>query len=109
MPLPAPAPPLSCAICRGPLVDGPTIPTTNGGAVHVCCAEGQARAAARQRTSRAAVSAVLLLCVEAWALQTQDSGLGAVLAMLLIAVHVLINGRWWGYSVQSARLHWRRK
>jgi hypothetical protein len=32
----------------------------------------------------------------------------ALLAVLLIRLHILINRRWWQYMIQSARLWWRR-
>lgn len=63
--------------------------------MHIRCAEQQARAAARRRAVRAAVSAVVLLGIEVGVLRTVGGDLEAVrLAVLLIAAHVLINRRW---------------
>ncbi len=125
MPLPTPTESPSCVICSRPLADGLTIPTTSGGTVHVRCAERQARGAARRRTLRAGITAALLagllamtaaLGIAGWGLgaefgglRTEGWGVWAVLAVLLIAAHILINRRWWHYTVQSARLWWRWK
>jgi hypothetical protein len=109
MPLPVPTESPSCAICSLALADGPTIPTTSGGTVHIRCAERQARAAARRRTLRAAITAVLLaglLVALTTALGIAGWGSGAALAIVVV-LHVCINGRWWSYMVQSARLRWR--
>ena len=115
MSLPAPTEPSACGICGDLLrdTDGQAIPTTSGGAVHIRCAEEQARAAARQRAARAALSAVVGvgvwgLVMEAGALRVAGEALLVVLlAVLLIGMHVLINRRWWQYTIQSARLWWR--
>jgi hypothetical protein len=106
MSLPVPTEPPACVICGGRLADGPTIPTTSGGAVHIHCAEAQAKAAAQRRTVCAAMSAVV--GVGGWALNAAGGGLGSLLlAVLLIAAHILINRRWWSYTVQRAQLWWR--
>lgn len=112
MSLPTPTELLACAICGGSLADGPTIPTTSGGAVHIRCAEGQARAAARRRSVRAAVSAVVVggwgLAVEGGVLRAAGGELEAVLiTVVLLGAHLLINRRWWQHTAQRARLWWR--
>jgi hypothetical protein len=113
MPQPDPAEPLSCSLCHGPLAEGLTIPTTSGGAVHIRCAEAQASVASRRRAVRAAVSALVggggwALSAEYGGLRGADGGLGLfLLTVLLIAVHVRINRRWWQYTIQRARLWWR--
>jgi hypothetical protein len=113
MPLPAPNKPPTCPICGGSLADGPTIPMTSGGAVHIRCAEAQARTAARTRAVRAAVSA--LVAVGGWGLAMEGGAMRAtggdliavLLAMVLIAFHILVNRRWWSYTIQRAQLWWR--
>jgi hypothetical protein len=75
--------------------------------VHIACAENAAHAAARGRAIRAAMSAVLLalplglLGIGDWMMVT-----GVVIVM--IAIHVCLNRRWWHYQVQEARRWWRR-
>jgi hypothetical protein len=63
MALPVPTESSSCDICREPLADEPTIPTTDGGAVHIRCAEEQASAASRRRAGRALLSGVVLFAL----------------------------------------------
>lgn len=100
----------TCALCGEPLVGGQTLPASGGGLVHVTCAEYAAHAAARGRAIRAVASALLLLGIggwwvaaESWRLSAEGWEIWVVLAVLLIVVHVLINQRWWHYTVQSAR------
>lgn len=113
MGLPAANKPPACAICGGSLADGPTVPTTSGGAVHIRCAEAQARTAARARAIRALASGLVIvggwgLAVEEGAMRAAGGGLETVLlAVVLIGAHLLINRRWWQHTAQRVRLWWR--
>jgi hypothetical protein len=90
---------MTCRLCHRPL-DDLTVATTDGGRVHIVCADRSARAAYRARTIRAIVSGVLGL---AMCSRAEGWGWRAVVIVVLIAAHVLINRRWWRYTVQSAR------
>jgi hypothetical protein len=54
---------MQCSLCGHALDDAQqlTVPTTDGGYVHVICADRAARAAYAARTIRALISAALLL------------------------------------------------
>jgi hypothetical protein len=68
-----------------------------GGAVHIRCADREALAAARGRTVAALVSGALLMAVGSWGLAVGGRDLSVVLglALLLIALHIQLNRRWW--------------
>lgn len=96
MPFPAAAPIQHCAICHQPLAGQATVPTTMGGAVHICCADRETLAAARSRTFAALVSGGLLMAVWSWGLAAEGGDLSVVLGLaLLLILHIQLNQRWW--------------
>jgi hypothetical protein len=100
---------MRCAICNDPLdiSDLGVLPTTDGYHVHLRCADREARAAARQRTIHAMVSAIVFAGLFSIAIVLR-LGLyeNLLLALLLTLVHVSVNRRWWHYTFQSIR-RWR--
>jgi hypothetical protein len=102
--------PMHCAIC-GDQIDvahALVLPTTDGQHVHLMCAEREAHAAARRRTIRAMVIAMLCVGLLVTAILLR---LGwywiVILALLLASIHVGVNHRWWYYNIQSVR-RWLR-
>jgi len=90
-----------------------TVPTTDGGRVHITCADRAARAAYEARTIRALVSAALLSKLFVVIMFTDGWGIRlVVLTSLLIAAHIWINLLWWRRFVSIMRLwyrlRWRR-
>jgi amino acid permease len=99
-----------CTICGNSInfLREHAIPTTDGGHVHLICAERQAHAASKQRTLQATISAGLLGTLLILAIVVRlEVGTCMMLTALLVIMHILCNRRWWHYKVQSARLWWR--
>ena len=101
---------MHCAIC-GDQIDvahARVHPTTDGQHVHLMCAEREARQAARRRTVRAMVIAIVFLGLFVTAILLRIGWYWIViLALLLASIHVGVNHRWWYYNIQSVRRWWR--
>ncbi len=101
---------MTCYLCHRTLDTRhePTVATTDGGRVHIVCADRAARAAYEARTIRALISAVLLSKLFVVIMFTDGWGIRlVVLTSLLIAAHIWINLLWWHRFVSVIRLQYR--
>ena len=99
---------MRCAICNQGLhtAPDPIVSTTTGDVVHISCADRVARHAYHWRTFRAATSATFALGLLNLAAQTDLRGTALLaLLVLLVAVHVRLNERWWRVTMRV--LWWR--
>jgi hypothetical protein len=97
-----------CAICARTITANSELwaPTSDGAAVHVDCADRQARLAYWLRALRAAISAAVVLGVLLLARRSAQWEPRLVLgAAARAALHVLLNFHWW--RLTAAPLVWR--
>lgn len=99
---------MHCYLCGDPLSDAlqPSVPSSDGGRVHIACADRAGLAAWRQRSLLAVSSSMSCFAL---LLIARLNGAGmlvlAVLLTLLAAGHLRLNKRWWRHMRQLLRLH----
>jgi hypothetical protein len=101
---------MRCVICGHAILPAvePIVSTTTGDFVHVGCADRDARAAYRLRTCRVVISVALSIGLLGLAAYIQVGVIALVtLLMLLAAVHVRLNARWWHLTIVPRRWRWR--
>ncbi len=99
---------MRCAICNQELHNAtePIVATTTGDFVHISCADREASRTYRWRTFWVAISALLALSLLGLVFQANLRGTALLaLLVLLVAVHVRLNERWWRVTMLVL---WRR-
>lgn len=101
---------MHCYLC-GALLDDtllPSVPSTDGGRVHIACADRAALAAWKRRSLVACGSGILCFAILLIALLIHTGSLVLLVLLALIAgSHLWLNERWWRHMCQLLRRNTR--